>query len=151
MHIHRSTVIAASPEQIWPFLVDPEHMQHWCLTTKNLRYTSVQHHGLGTPFYFEEKAAGILLRLSFVVSEWMLHESVAIKMTAGNFVQGYEQRYTLETTPSGTLVTIVEHVKLPYGFLGQIAGLLRRPRSESHLEHMLGKLKHLVAASLPAT
>ncbi len=147
MKIHRSTVIAASPEQVWPFLVSLEQMQQWCLTINNLRYTSPQHSGLGTSFYFEEKAGGILLKLHFVVTEWVPHESVAIKMTSGNFVQGYEQRYTLEPTPAGTLVTITEHIKLPYGILGQIAGLIRRPRSQTHLKHMLHKLNSLVTAS----
>jgi hypothetical protein len=149
MHIRRSTVIGASPEQIWPFLVGLEQMQHWCITIKNLRYTSLQQHGLGTPFYFEEKAGGILLKLHFVITEWVLHESVAVKMTSGNFVKGYEQRYTLEAAPSGTLVTITEHARLPYGILGKVAGFLRRSRSEGHLEHMLAKLDRLVIASLP--
>jgi uncharacterized protein YndB with AHSA1/START domain len=151
MHIHRSTVIAASPEQVWPFLVSPEQMQQWCVTIKNLRYTSPQRRGMGTPFYFEEKAGGILLKLHFVVTEWVLHERVAVKMTAGNFVKGYEQTYTLKAASSGTIVTITEHARLPYGILGQVAGLLRRPRSEGHLEHMLAKLNSLVLASLPVS
>jgi hypothetical protein len=151
MRIQRSTVIKTSPEQVWPFLVSLERMQQWCLPARNLRYTGPQQFGPGTTFYFEEKAGGILLKLHFTVTEWVLHQSVAVKMTSGNFVRGYEQRYTLETTPSGTLVTIVEHIKLPYGILGQVAWLIRRRRSEGHLANMLARLKNLVVASPPVS
>ena len=146
MKIHRSIEIAASGKQIWPFLVEPEKILKWCSPAKKFDRTSNQDSGPGTTFYFEERAAGRLMRLHFVITEWVINQRVAFKMTAGNFVQRYEQRYVIETIPSGSRCTCYEDVMLPYGFLGRIALLFRRRFSEGLLDVMLGKLKVLAEA-----
>jgi hypothetical protein len=86
---------------------------------------------------------GRLMKLNFIVTEWVVNKSVSFKMTSGNFVKGYEQRYTLETTPFGVKVTCFENVTLPFGILGKFAELFRRAVSEGHLERMLAELKTL--------
>lgn len=147
MKIHRSIGITAAGDKIWPFLVEPEEILKWCHTLKNFRRTSEQRSGSETSFYFEEKAVGLLLKLNFVVTEWVLNERVAFKMTSGNFVKGYEQRYKIEATSSGSRVTCFEDVRLPYGMLGKIIGLFRRSTSETHLERMLTKLKSMAEST----
>ena len=82
--------------------------------------------------------------MHFVVTEWIENESVSFKMTSGNIVKGYEQRYTIQPIPSGIHFTCFENVKLPYGILGQVGGLFRKRTSEARLEKMLGRLKVLV-------
>jgi hypothetical protein len=146
MKIQRSIIVAAAGETIWPFLVEPEKIRQWCLTVQTISHTGTQHSGIGAPFYFEEKAGGRLLKLHFVVTEWLVNKNVAYKMTSGNLVKGYDQRYNIEAVPSGSRITILENVKLPYGLVGWLAGLIRRSRSETHLDHMLVKLKSLVEA-----
>ncbi len=146
MKIHRSIAIAAVAEKIWPFLVEPEKILKWCITIEKLRHTSEQRGGLRTPFYFEERAAGRLMKLNFVFTEWVANQSVAFRMTSGNLVRGFEQRYTIEAIPLGSRFTCTEDIKLPYGILGKVAGLFRRSVSEAHLEHMLVKLKSLAEA-----
>ena len=101
---------------------------------------------LNIPFYFEERAIGRLFKMNFVVTEWIVNESVAFEMTSGNIVKGYKQRYTIKSIPSGSQFTCFEDVKMPYGVLGRVAGLLRRLVSEGRLESMLGKLKVLIEA-----
>jgi hypothetical protein len=83
------------------------------------------------------------MKLHFVVTEWVVNERLAFKMTKGNFVRGYEQRYTIETIPSGSRCTCFEEVKLPYGVFGEFALLFRRNFSEHLLDVMLGRLKVL--------
>ncbi|MDO8567894.1 MAG: SRPBCC family protein [Dehalococcoidales bacterium] len=143
MRIHRSIEIAALAERIWPLLVEPEQILKWCLSIKEIRHTSGQHGGLSTSFYFEEKAVGQLMKLNFVVTEWVVNKKVAFRMTSGNLVKGYQQRYVIEAIPSGSRVTCFEEVKLPYGILGKAAGLFRRFVSGAHLEAMLANLKAL--------
>jgi hypothetical protein len=145
MRIHKSIQITAPAIKIWPFLVEPHHILRWC-PVETIRHTSKQYGGLNTPFYFEEKVIGRLLRMNFVITEWVENESVAFKMTSGNIVKGYEQRYTIHPISSGSQFTCFEDVKLPYGILGKVAGLLRRFTSEGRLETMLGKLKVLAEA-----
>ena len=57
---------------------------------------------------------------------------VAFTMIAGNLVKGYEQKYTLLPTSTGTRLTCFENVTLPFGILGKFAELFRRPISEAH-------------------
>ncbi len=143
MRIQKSIEIAAVAEKIWPFLVEPANIMKWCTTVKKVFHTGEQHSGLRTPFYFEERAVGRLMKLHFVVTEWIVNRSFAFKMTSGNLVRGYEQRYILEPSPTGIRITCFENVTLPFGILGKCAELFRRPISEAHLERMLVKLKSL--------
>jgi hypothetical protein len=142
MRIFKTIAIAAPACKIWPFLVEPLNLLKWC-PVETIRHTGLQRSGLKTPFYFEEKAVGRLFKMNFVITEWVLNESLAFKMTSGNIVKGYTQRYTIETIPSGSQFTCYEDVKMPYGLLGRAAGLCRRYVSEGRLERMLGKLKVL--------
>ncbi len=143
MRISRSIETAAPAERLWLFLIEPEKIMAWCLPIRKFRHTGEQKGGIGTTFCFEEKAAGRLMKLNFVITEWAVNKCLAFKMTSGNLLQGYEQRYTIEATPTGSRFTCTEDIKLPYGILGKVAGLFRRSISESHLEHMLAKLKSL--------
>jgi hypothetical protein len=145
LNIHKTIKIAAPGAKIWPFLVEPRNILKWC-PVETVRFTSLQQSGLNTPFYFEEMAIGRIFKMNFIVTEWVLNESVAFKMTSGNIVKGYEQRYTIQSTPSGSQFTCFEDVKMPYGVIGRVAGLLRRFVSEGRLARMLDNLKILVEA-----
>jgi len=146
MKLCRSIIIKATGEKIWPFLVDPEKIIKWCTPINIIRPTSQQNSGLRATFYFEEKTGGRMMKLHFIVTEWVLHRSVAFKMTSGNVVKSYEQRYTIETVPSGSRCTCFEDVTLPYGILGRFAGLFRRFTSNGLLDNMLLNLKDAVEA-----
>ena len=146
MRVQRSIEIAAPPERIWPFLVDPEKILEWCITLERFEYTGEQRSGVGTLFYFEEKAAGRLMKLNFAVTEWVKNERIAFSMTSGNMVKGYEQRWMVETTPSGSRFTFTEEIELPFGVIGRILGLFARRRSEAIVGEMLAKLKSLAEA-----
>lgn len=146
MRIEQSIDIAASPEAIWPFLVDPEKVLQWCITFQKFEYTGDQRSGVGTPLYIEEKAAGRLMKLNFETTEWVEHRKVAFRKTAGEFVKGYEQSWTVEATPSGARFTFLENVELPFGIIGKLMGLFARRGSEAHVREMLAKLKSLAEA-----
>ncbi len=146
MRLCRSIEIKATGEKIWPFLVDPEKIINWCTPINIIRFTSQQRIGLGTTFYFEEKAVGRVMKLHFVVTEWVLNQSVTFKMTSGNFVKSYEQKYTIEAIPSGSLCTCSEQVTLPFGIMGKFAAIFRRSTSNHLLDKMLINLKNMVEA-----
>ncbi|MFC1962716.1 SRPBCC family protein [Chloroflexota bacterium] len=146
MKLCRSIVIKATGEKIWPFLVDPEKIINWCTPIHIIRLTSQQRSGLGTTFYFEEKAVGRVMKLHFVITEWILNKSITFKMTSGNFVKSYEQKYMIEAIPSGSFCTCSEQVTLPYGFLGKFAAIFRRSTSNHLLDKMLINLKSMVEA-----
>ena len=146
MRVERSIEIAAPPEKIWPFLVEPEKILKWCITLEKFEYTSALRRDAGTPFYFEEKAAGRLMKLNFVVTDWVQNKSVACRMTSGDFLKSYEQRSTIEAVPSGSRFNYVEEIKLPYGIIGKLMGLIAQRSSGATVEKMLTKLKSLAEA-----
>jgi uncharacterized protein YndB with AHSA1/START domain len=140
MKIQGSINVAAPPEKVWPFLVEPERILKWYTLLQRFEYTSEQHSGVGTTFYMEEKAA-VSMKLSFVMTEWVENAKLAFRMTSGNFVKGYEQAWTLEPTPSGSRFTLTEEVTMPYGPLGRVLGAFGRSSSEGHVKEILAKLK----------
>lgn len=133
----------AKPDQIWSLLVDSDKIKQWCPMIRTIRLTGEQQGGTGTRFYFEEKAVGRILKLHMVVTEWVENTRVTFEMADGNLVKGYTQKYVIETAGQSSLISIYEEVKLPYGIIGHIAGLFRRPVSNGHLDRMLANLKHL--------
>ncbi|UCH07953.1 MAG: SRPBCC family protein [Deltaproteobacteria bacterium] len=146
MKVQKSIEIAAPPHKIWPFLIEPEKIQKWCITFLKFEYTGEQRSGVGTTFYLEEKAGGPLMKLNFRITEWVENERVAFSMISGNFVKGYEQSWTVEATPSGSRFTFMEEIKFPYGIVGKIMGLFAKRGSEATVGKMLPKLKSFAEA-----
>ena len=146
MKVQKSIEIAAPPDKIWPFLVEPEKILKWCITFLKFEYTGEQRSGVGTTFYLEEKAGGRLMKLNFRITEWVENNRVAFSMISGTFVKGYEQSWTVEATQSGSRFTFIEEVKLPYGIIGKIMGLFAQRGSEATVGKMLPKLKSLAEA-----
>jgi uncharacterized protein YndB with AHSA1/START domain len=145
MEAQGSIDIAAPPEKVWPFLVEPDLILKWYTLLSDFRYTGEQHAGVGATFHFDEKAAG-LMKLDFVVTEWVENEILAFHMTSGNFDKGYEQRWTLEPTAGGCRFTLAEDIKMPYGPVGRLLGLMASPSSKAHIEELLDQLKVLAEA-----
>lgn len=144
MEVEKSIEISAQPENIWPFLVEPDRVLQWYRTFQKFEYPTERREGAGTPIYIEEKAAGPLMKLNFVVTEWEPNRKVAIKMDSGSGVKGYEQRWSIEPMPSGSKFTLWEKVQLPYGFIGKILESVARPMSASTVEQIIARLKDLV-------
>ncbi len=146
MRVQSFIDIVAPPEKIWPFLVEPDNILKWCITFKKFEYTGEQHSSVGTPFYVEEKAGGPLMKLNFVITQWMENERLAFKMTSGTGVKGYEQRWTVMSTPLGSRFIFLEDVELPFGIIGKLIGSVVQRSSEAHVKEMLAKLKSLAEA-----
>lgn len=145
MKVQGDIQIEASSEKVWPFLVQPENVLKWCITFMKFQYTSEQR-GLGATIYVEEKTPMRLLRLNFVITEWVGNNRIALKMISGEFVKTYEQKWVVESAPTGSKFTFMENIELPYGILGRIMGLFGRSGSEATVKEMLIKLKSLAEA-----
>ncbi|MBA7484542.1 hypothetical protein ES707_20070 [subsurface metagenome] len=144
MKVQKSIEIAATPEKIWPFLVEPERILKWYIPLQKFEYTSEQHGGAGAPFYFEEKVAGQLMKLNCVVTEWVENKKIAFSMTSGKGMKSYGERWTVEATPSGSRFTFMEQAELPYRIIDKLIGPLAQRMSGAIVEKMLVKLKSLV-------
>lgn len=144
MKVQRTIEIAAPPEKVWPYFVEPEKILQWCSTFRKFEYTGSQRSGVGTPFYIEEQAGGRLSKMEFEATEWKENEKIALRMVSGANYTSYVQEWLIEPVPLGSRVTFKEEIGLPYGVLGKLIGLADAKMSETTVVKMEAKLKELV-------
>ena len=144
MKIEKSIEIAAPPERIWPFFIDPEKILRWSLTFREYQLTGEQRGGVGAQLYIEEKASGPLMKMNFEITEWVENERIRIKMISGASLKSYEQLWTLAPTDAGTEFTFFEEIIFPLGAIGKLIGLVGQRSSYKLVTEMQEKLKALV-------
>ena len=146
MRVERSIEIAAPPEKIWPFLVEPEKILKWFTLLRKFEYTGEQKSGVGTTFYYEEKSGPQLMKLHYVVTEWVENEKLAFVMTSGPAKRD-DQIWSIEATPSGSRFTLTEDYEMSWGVIGKLMEKLFVGRIiGKHLEEILANLKSLAEA-----
>jgi uncharacterized protein YndB with AHSA1/START domain len=147
MRIEKSVEITAPPEKIWPFLVEPEKIMQWFTLLKKFEYTGEQHSGVGTPFYYEESNGPMLMKLSYVVTEWVENERLAFRMTAGpSSTRRDDQVWAIEVTPSGSRFTCTEEFEMSLGVVGRMLVALMGGMVAKRIQEMLVNLKRVVEA-----
>ena len=145
MRIERSIEISASPEKIWPFLVEPEKIMQWFTLLKKFEYTGEQRSGVGTPFYYEEKNGPMLMKLSYEVTEWVENERLVFRMTSGPAsTRRDDQVWSIEATPSGSRFTCTEEFEMPWGVLGRMLSALMVGMIGKRIQEIMVNLKHVV-------
>ena len=101
MKIEKSIEIAAPPERIWPFFIDPEKVLRWSITFIKFQYAGDQQSGIGTPLYIEEKASGPLMKMNFEVTEWKENERLQVLRSSHMSRYGhYRQLNQVASLPS---------------------------------------------------
>ena len=144
MKIQRSIEIAAPPQEIWPYLIEPEKILKWFFLLKKFEYTGKQNGGVGATIYYEEQSGPWLMKFNFKVTEWEENKRLAFVMTSGTLKRD-DLIWSLESTDAGSLFTIIEDVEMPWGFFGKtLQSLFVNRGVGKHIEEMQLKLKKLV-------
>lgn len=146
MKVRKSIEIAAPPEKIWPFLVEPEKVKKWFTTLEKFEYTESQRSGAGTPVYVEERIPNRILTLTFVADEWVQNERIILTATSSNYPTRYHIAWSIEPTDSGSWFTFFEDFGYPYGIWGKILDILGRTVARATIAKSLSELKRLVEA-----
>jgi len=146
MRVRKSVEIAAPPEKVWPYFVEPEKVLAWYATFRRFEYTTDQRAGVGTPVYIEEQTGGGLSRMKFEVTDWKENEKLALRMVSGGNYRSYRMEFSLERTASGSRATFMETVELPYGVIGRLVGVAGERISAAMVGKMEAKLKALAEA-----
>ncbi|MBC2704410.1 SRPBCC family protein [Desulfobacula sp.] len=146
MKVEKTIKISASPEKIWPFLIDPTKIVLWFDSFKKCEYTSETHSGVGATYYVEEKVPGSLRKINFEAVIWNENKRLTLRMTSGVNVKNYEIQWKIEADKSGTIFYFVEDVGMPFGIIGKVLGVLGQRTAEKMVEGMLMKLKKLSEA-----
>ena len=146
MLIRMSVDIEAPPEKVWPYLVEPEKTMQWFTALKVFEYTSENHEGVGSTFYWKEEANDRIYELNFVTTEWIENEVFGYRMTSGDFFKSYDERWEIEPTAEGCRFTFNDHIEFPYGPIGKIIGLFAASGSKKTGSEVLANLKRLAEA-----
>ncbi len=143
MKVEKTIDIAATPEKIWPFLVDPEKIPKWFDSFKKCEFKSEKHSGVGTQYYVEEKVPGPLRKINFEATVWNNNKNLTLEMTSGKNINSYEINWRLQQDQSHTQFHFREEVGMPFGLIGKILGVLGQNTADKMVEEMLIKLKSL--------
>ena len=146
MRVQETIEIAAPPERIWPFFVEPDRVLQWYSTFRKFEYSGDSRSGVGTPLYIEEQAMGPLMKMNFEVTQWKENEELALRLVSGSGVKAYEHQWSLEPAASGSRFTFMEQIEFPYGVLGKLLGLVAQRMSAATVDRMLARLKALAEA-----
>ena len=146
MLVRMSVDIQAPPEKVWPYLVEPEKAMQWFTALKKFEYTSEQHGGVGSTFYWLEEASGRMYNLYFETTEWIENRAFAYRMTSGDFFKSYDERWEIEPTPQGSRFTFNDHIEFPYGPIGKIIGWFAARGAKETGSEILANLKRLAEA-----
>ena len=146
MKIQRSIEIKAPPEKIWPLMIEPEKILKWFNLLQKFEYTGDKRDGVGTTFYYEEKSSGQLMKLNYMVTEWVENEKLAFNVTSGSLKKD-DQVWSIDTVPSGSRFTMYEDLEMPMGIIGKIIGtLFGGMMIGKNMEKILANLKRLAEA-----
>ena len=145
MEVQKSIVIDATPERIWQFLSDPEAILQWYTPLQAFEYVGDQRNEVGASFRFQEKAAGRLMTLECVVTEWKENEQFSFEMISGDTMKSYGETWTVEPAPSGCRFTFKESGELA-GPLNRVLGPIAEIMSGTTVKKMLTELKSLAEA-----
>jgi uncharacterized protein YndB with AHSA1/START domain len=144
--VQRSIDIAAAPEKVWPFLVEPEKILKWFNLLRKFEYTGEKRSGVGTTFYYEEKSSGQLMKMNYKVTEWVVNKKIAFGVTSGSLKKD-DQVWSLEATPKGSRFTMFEDLEMPMGIFGKIIGALFGEKMiGKNIEKIIANLKGLAEA-----
>jgi len=143
MKIQRSIEIAAPPEKIWPYLVEPERIMKWFTFLRKFEYTSKKCSGVGATFYYEEKSGPQLMKLHYKIIEWAENNKLSFVLASGSLKKD-DQTWALEATPSGSRFTMTEEVEMPWGIIGKALDKMVGGMIGNNIEKIIGNLKTLV-------
>ena len=147
MKLEESIDIAAPPENIWPTITKRENVFKVDRLIKKFDFVGEQPSGVGKMFYMEKETEGRLVRSLCIFTEWEENRKLAFRQFLGGDVKGMQVSYTIEATKTGSRITLVHEVTMPYWIIGKIIELLAiRPVMKKVGPEVVANIKKLAEA-----
>ena len=144
-----SIEIAAPPEKVWSYLTEREKVLQWApaegLRVERFDWVGEQQSGVGATFYAVQKVDARIIRLLCEVTEWVEKEKFALHLILGD-QKRHDENWAIQATESGSKLTLVLNIVLPYRVIGKIYGLFVRGMIKRTVEKQLANLKKLAEA-----
>jgi hypothetical protein len=122
--IEVSTVIAASPDEVWAAIEDVGSHVEWMADAEAIRFDTAQTSGVGTTFECDTEIGPLKLTDHMEITEWRPGEVMGVRHTG--LVTG-EGRFTLSAEGSGTRFAWREELRFPWWMGGAAGGAVGAP------------------------
>jgi uncharacterized protein YndB with AHSA1/START domain len=140
--IRVSTVIKASPRQVWRSIEDIESHVRWMSDAEAIRITSRRSAGVGTTFECDTRVGPFTLLDRMEITEWRARRSMGVRHVGTVSGSG---RFTLRPVgPGRTRFTWREHLSFPWWMGGPIGGVVGSEMLRLVWKRNLRNLKRLV-------
>jgi uncharacterized protein YndB with AHSA1/START domain len=146
MRTETSILIDKPVEEVWKYVVDQEEAPHWAVGVKDIRYITDPPLRLGSKAAWTQTFVGLDIDAIHEVVEFEPYKVLTFKSDNGPFPVTY--RYTFESTPNGTKLTMVAEGE-PAGFFKLATPLLTNIANRT-MYHSLENLKDLAEAGVLA-
>jgi carbon monoxide dehydrogenase subunit G len=146
IEMEMSVVIDASPESVWPFLVDWENLNRWMLEGSGFTVTSPHREGLGVEAEAKIRIGGISTIDRVRVTGW--NPPNFLEISHLGWVKGKGIMHA-EAPDSRTTIHWKEIFIPPWGILGAVGMRGLAPLMKRIFKRDLGILKTLVEAEQP--
>jgi hypothetical protein len=145
--LEESIEIASPPENVWPVITNRENLFKVDRLIKNFEFVGEQPNGVGKMFYMEKESGGRLIRSLCIFTEWEENRKLAFHQFLGGDVKGMQVAYTIEATKTGSRLTLMHEVTMPYWIIGKIIELLViRPVMKEVGSEVVANIKRLAEA-----
>jgi len=123
--IRVSTVINATPAEVWAQVEDVGSHVQWMADAVAIRFTSTDHAGVGTTFDCDTKVGPLRLTDKMEITAWRPGEAMGVRHVG--LVTG-SGAFTIEPAAEGrTTFTWAEDLRFPWWMGGPIGGLVGAP------------------------
>jgi carbon monoxide dehydrogenase subunit G len=143
MKVERSTVIAASPQEIYDVVTDPKRLEDWVTIHEALVEAPAGELKKGSKLTQQLKLAGRCFTVKWTVVQSDRPRKVVWK-GKGPMRSQASVTYELEPNGAGTCFSYVNEYHLPGGPLGKLAAPVVDRVTKGELEASLEKLRTLV-------
>jgi hypothetical protein len=147
MKLEESIDIAVPPDSVWPMITKRENVFKVDRLIKKFDFVGEQPSGIGKMFYMEKEIEGRLIRSLCIFTEWEENKKLAFRQFLGGDVKGMQVAYTIEATKTGSRITLMHEVTMPYWIIGKIIEMLAiRPVMKEVGPEVVANIKKLAEA-----
>lgn len=144
MKVSDSIEISAPPEEIWPYLVEPDKTKQWFTVLQEFDYIDTRPEGVGTTFHWKERSGKREFDLYFETTEWEPNRVFGFRMTSGDFLKSYNERWAIEPRNGGSVFSFSDKIELPWGPFGKFIGAFAKKQSAKDGKEVMANLKRIV-------
>lgn len=145
MRAEESIEVHAPPEAVWALMADPEQILQWYTPLERFEYLT-EDRGAGALLRFVERTPLGRMDLYCVITKWVDTRTIAFRMISGNFLESFEERWTVEPSAAGSIFTFTMQGEISFGLVGKLLTRFAERRSDAVVARMLSALQSLAEA-----